>query len=126
MSTVSASVARTAYGMCCAACSPSSTCRWRWPVWLASTSSTRRCCAGSDAVVPSPFFILGSQGSGSTMLRLMLDAHPALAVPPETGFMRLVTAHRWVPFWEFGGVWHERLGLSDDDVDRRLGEFYGG
>lgn len=76
--------------------------------------------------MPSPFFILGSQGSGSTMLRLMLDAHPALAVPPETGFMRLVTAHRWVPFWEFGGEWHERLGVSDDDLDRRLADFYGG
>lgn len=60
------------------------------------------------------------------MLRLMLDAHPRLAVPPETGFMRLVTAQRWVPFWEFGGQWHERLGLSDADLDRRLGAFYGG
>jgi hypothetical protein len=76
--------------------------------------------------VAAPFFILGSQGSGSTMLRLMLDAHPRIAVPPETGVMRLVTAQRWVPFWEFGGQWHERLGLSDADLDRRLGEFYGG
>lgn len=76
--------------------------------------------------VPPPFFILGSQGSGSTLLRLMLDAHPALAVPPETGFMRLVTAHRWVPFWEFGGQWTERLGLTEEDLDRRLAELYGG
>lgn len=60
------------------------------------------------------------------MLRLMLDAHPRLAVPPETGFMRLVTAQRWVPFWEFGGQWHERLGLSDAELDERLGAFYGG
>ncbi len=60
------------------------------------------------------------------MLRLMLDAHPSLAVPPETGFMRLVTAHRWVPFWEFGGQWRERLGLSEEELDRRLGDFYGG
>jgi hypothetical protein len=77
-------------------------------------------------VMPPPFFILGSQGSGSTMLRLMLDAHPRLAVPAETGVMRLVTAHRWVPFWEFGGEWHERLGLSGEQLDRRLGDFYGG
>ena len=60
------------------------------------------------------------------MLRLMLDAHPRLAVPPETGVMRLVTAQRWVPFWEFGGEWHKRLGLTDDELDRRLGDFYGG
>src|SRR4051812_48323759 len=56
----------------------------------------------------------------------MLDAHPHLAVPAETGFMRLVTAHRWVPFWELGADWHRRLGVSDDEMDRRLGEFYGG
>src|SRR4051794_31574283 len=81
---------------------------------------------GSMDVVAPPFFILGSQGSGSTMLRLMLDAPPRLAVPAETGVMRLVTAHRWVPFWEFGGEWHERLGLSGEQLDRRLGDFYGG
>ncbi len=72
-----------------------------------------------------PFFILGAQGSGSTLLRLMLDSHENIAVPPETGVMRLVTAHRWVPFWELGGDWHDRLGLTADDVDRRLAEFYG-
>lgn len=76
--------------------------------------------------MPAPFFILGSQGSGSTLLRLMLDAHPNLAVPSETGFMRLVTAHRWVPHWELGGDWHQRIGLTDEELDRRLGEFYGG
>ena len=74
----------------------------------------------------APFFILGSQGSGSTLLRLMLDAHPSLAVPPETGFLRLVMAHDWVPFWEFGDRWHKRLGLTDDELDRRLSAFYGG
>lgn len=74
----------------------------------------------------APFFILGAQGSGSTLLRLMLDAHPNLAVPPETGFLRLVMAHDWVPFWEFGDRWHKRLGLTDDERDRRLGAFYGG
>lgn len=75
--------------------------------------------------MPGPFFILGSQGSGSTLLRLMLDAHPNLAVPSETGFMRLVTAHRWVPRWALGGDWHQRIGLSDEELDHRLGEFYG-
>lgn len=37
--------------------------------------------------VPAPFFVLGSQRSGTTMLRLMLNAHSALAVPHETGFI---------------------------------------
>ncbi|UJA18848.1 sulfotransferase [Thermoleophilia bacterium SCSIO 60948] len=35
---------------------------------------------------PAPF-IVGVGRSGTTLLRLMLDAHPALAIPPETGFL---------------------------------------
>ena len=34
-----------------------------------------------------PFFILGAQRSGTTMLRLMINRHPHLAVPHETAFM---------------------------------------
>ncbi len=32
-------------------------------------------------------FIVGVPRSGSTVLRLMLDSHPLLAIPPETGFL---------------------------------------
>lgn len=35
---------------------------------------------------PAPF-IVGAPRSGTTLLRLMLDAHPALAIPPETYFI---------------------------------------
>jgi Sulfotransferase family len=35
---------------------------------------------------PMPF-IVGSPRSGTTLLRLMLDAHPEIAIPPETGFL---------------------------------------
>ena len=35
---------------------------------------------------PVPF-IVGVGRSGTTMLRLMLDAHPDLAIPPETHFV---------------------------------------
>lgn len=35
-----------------------------------------------------PFFIVGVQRSGTTMLRLMLNAHPLIAVPFEWGFLR--------------------------------------
>src|ERR1700726_654613 len=31
--------------------------------------------------------IVGAPRSGTTLLRLMLDAHPALAIPPETHFL---------------------------------------
>ncbi len=33
--------------------------------------------------------IVGSPRSGTTLLRLMLDSHPQLAIPPETGFLLL-------------------------------------
>ena len=38
-------------------------------------------------VRPDPFFIVGVERSGTTMLRLMLNAHPNLAVPFESGFI---------------------------------------
>jgi hypothetical protein len=40
----------------------------------------------------APFlFIVGSGRSGTTLLRLMMDAHPALAIPPETLFPEELT-----------------------------------
>ncbi len=35
----------------------------------------------------TPFFLLGSQRSGTTMLRLLLNKHPRLAVPHESKFI---------------------------------------
>jgi hypothetical protein len=40
----------------------------------------------SPVIVPAPF-IVGVGRSGTTLLRLMLDAHPELCIPPETGFI---------------------------------------
>lgn len=39
-----------------------------------------------DAPTPAPF-VVGAGGSGTTTLRLMLDAHPELAIPEETHFL---------------------------------------
>jgi hypothetical protein len=39
-----------------------------------------------EALTPRPF-IVGAGRSGTTLLRLMLDAHPDLAIPPETHFL---------------------------------------
>ena len=38
---------------------------------------------------PAPF-VVGMSRSGTTLLRLMLDAHPELAIPPETHFIPVV------------------------------------
>ena len=38
--------------------------------------------------LPVPF-IVGQHRSGTTLLRLMLDAHPDLTIPPETQFIPL-------------------------------------
>ena len=40
------------------------------------------------ALPPVPF-VMGVARSGTTLLRLMLDAHPALAIPAETGILHL-------------------------------------
>lgn len=44
--------------------------------------------ATQTAHPPMPV-IVGAPRSGTTLLRLMLDAHPRLAIPPETGFLAL-------------------------------------
>jgi hypothetical protein len=44
--------------------------------------------ATSRALAPAPI-IVGASRSGTTLLRLMLDAHPELAIPPETHFHRV-------------------------------------
>ncbi len=67
---------------------------------------------------PAPF-IVGVGRSGTTLLRMMLDAHPQLAIPPETHFVpRLIgTAEAW-------RVTPERLAdAAVHDSHRRWGDF---
>ncbi len=49
-------------------------------------SRTRRAAARGPERVPAPF-VVGVNRSGTTLLRMMLDAHPQLTVPPETHFV---------------------------------------
>jgi hypothetical protein len=58
---------------------------------------------GREPGTPAPF-IVGVARSGTTLLRLMLDAHPALAIPPETHFIPKV-----VKACEQPGDPHERV-----------------
>lgn len=73
-----------------------------------------------------PIFIVGSNGSGSTLLRLMLDSHPAIAIPEETGFLRLALAHEWVPYWKLGDSWYRSLDLTEEQMHEQVAAFYGG
>ena len=73
-----------------------------------------------------PVFVVGPMGSGTTLMRLVLDSHDNLALAPETGLARLLLAHEYVPFWKFGAEWYGRLGLTRDDLDAELRAFYGG
>jgi hypothetical protein len=73
-----------------------------------------------------PVFIVGSMGSGSTLLRLMLDSHERIAIPEETGFMRLVAVNRWIPKWYHGKDWYIRLDLTAEDYDAAMAGFFGG
>lgn len=50
----------------------------------AAAESVDRAAAGSSE---APFFIVGCPRSGTTLLSLMIDAHPRLAVPPESHFI---------------------------------------
>ena len=36
---------------------------------------------------PSPIFVIGCPRSGTTLLRVMLNAHPSIAIPPENRFV---------------------------------------
>src|SRR3954454_2013220 len=90
--------------------------------------------------VPAPF-VVGIARSGTTLLRLMLDAHPELAIPPEThflpqvvraerngadtdGLIGVITEHRrWPDFGLDEGELRARAG--DSGASGVLRAFYG-
>jgi len=47
-----------------------------------ATTADRR--GAADTMGPAPVFVTGFQRSGTTLLRLMLDSHPELAIPLDT------------------------------------------
>ena len=73
-----------------------------------------------------PIFVVGTVRSGTTLMRLVLDSHENIAIAPETGFMRVVQANKFVPFWMWGGEWYTRLGIDEDELNRELAALYGG
>jgi hypothetical protein len=79
-----------------------------------------------DLSVNAPILIVGTMRSGSTLLRLMLDSHPAISVGPETNFLSAVAATKDIPNWKYGREWYGRLGWSERELDARLRSFYAG
>jgi hypothetical protein len=73
-----------------------------------------------------PIFIVGTMRSGSTLFRLILDAHPDIAIGEETGFMAALAATKEIPHWPHGHGWFERIGWTEPEFDERLRDFYGG
>ncbi|MGI9628867.1 MAG: sulfotransferase family protein [Longimicrobiales bacterium] len=51
----------------------------------AGATTWRARVATDEWLEPTPFFVLGSPRSGTTLLRAMLCAHPELVIPPENG-----------------------------------------
>jgi hypothetical protein len=73
-----------------------------------------------------PIFVVGTMRSGSTLFRLILDAHPRIAISEETGFMGALAATKQIPHWQHGRGWYERIGWSEEELDARLRDFYTG
>ena len=71
-----------------------------------------------------PIFIVSAMGSGSTLIRLILDSHPNIAIPRETGFMRAYNAHAFIPLKWGGHSWAKRMGWSRKELDHELAELY--
>jgi len=71
-----------------------------------------------------PVFVLGGQRTGTTLLRLMLDAHPQLAIGPESGFLRAVKDTVTIRDFQAGEGWFERFGVSRDWLTTRLAGLY--
>jgi hypothetical protein len=76
------------------------------------------------APVKGPIFIVSPMGTGSTLLRLILDSHRNIGIPHETGFMRVYTAMRFIPFKLSGRAWAQRLGWTDEDLDEEARRFF--
>lgn len=91
--------------------------------------------------VPAVPFVVGVGRSGTTLLRLMLDAHPALAIPPETHFLMallaapptdgrafmtaLTSAHTWPDFHlDAAALEAQVLALEPFRLDEAVRLFY--
>jgi hypothetical protein len=111
--------------------------------WRSRRSAIKKASSGP----PAAPFVVGATRSGTTLLRLMLDAHPAIAIPSETHFipelinarekhgaspeqmLDLLTSHRrWGDFRiepsELADRWAELDPLTGPDAVRAFYALY--
>lgn len=74
----------------------------------------------SSASAGRPIFILGTQRSGTTLLRLMLDSHEHISIGFESGFMIAVDTIKRLPNWNYGKDWYRRYGMEEEDLNARI------
>ena len=74
----------------------------------------------------SPIFVVGTMRSGSTLLRLLLDSHPNIAIGEETGFAGGLSAAGPSPVGGTAPSGNSRIGWSRDELDTRLRDLYSG
>jgi hypothetical protein len=75
-----------------------------------------------DGEAPPPFpFMVSSGRAGTTLLRAMLNAHPDMAVPPETFFVARLLPQR--DRWEGPGAFDAERFVSDMLVNERFGRW---
>ena len=79
---------------------------------------SRRLRGRAEPGPPAPF-VVGVGRSGTTLLRLMLDAHPQMAVPPETHFFESVLSASGR--FRFGP--EQALAAITEDEHRRWNDF---
>jgi hypothetical protein len=116
---------------------------------VAGYRSRRRAVRNAEGAPPAAPFVVGATRSGTTLLRLMLDAHPEIAIPSETHFIpelirarekhgatpdrmiELLTSHRrWGDFHieasELQARWEELGdGLTGPEAVRTFFRIYG-
>lgn len=73
-----------------------------------------------------PIFVMGAERSGTTLLRLILDVHPNIAIGPESGFLRAVQGTMTIPSWNYGENWFERFGVERSEMAGWLADLYDG
>jgi hypothetical protein len=70
----------------------------------------------------APIFVVGCQRSGTTLLRLILDAHPNISCGPETRFLAdlaHVTGASWKRLSQYGfpkRYWHQQVAAMFDAI----------